>query len=189
MFERSYLRHQRLFMFVHHYASRKVSCGMLTKVCRARINYIKLSCFLHYPHMVWSHIFTGCSQGGKVIFGNTLCTFKPPSHTKSEISLDSSANSDPAIVTVSYYWHPLPPIDLPPKIRKSPPTSGKKYLINKQKVCPYKAVLGMTLMSTMALTPPPPLSHITLIWIISSMTHAKAQFRWSEHTVMWIPGV
>ena len=27
-------------------------CGMLTKVCRARINYLKLSCFLHYPLMV-----------------------------------------------------------------------------------------------------------------------------------------
>ena len=25
------------------------SCGMLTKVCRARINYFELSCFLHYP--------------------------------------------------------------------------------------------------------------------------------------------
>ena len=26
--------------------------------------------------MVWSHIFTGCSQGGKVTFGNMLCTFR-----------------------------------------------------------------------------------------------------------------
>ena len=26
--------------------------------------------------MVWSHIFTGCSQGGKVTFRNMLCTFK-----------------------------------------------------------------------------------------------------------------
>ena len=32
------------------------------------------SCFLHYPLMVLSHIFTGCSQGGKVTFGDTLCT-------------------------------------------------------------------------------------------------------------------
>ena len=31
-------------------------------------------CFLHYPLTVRSHIFTGCSQGGKVTFGNTLCS-------------------------------------------------------------------------------------------------------------------
>ena len=48
MFERLYLRQRRLFTFVRHYASREVSCGMLTKVCRARINYFKLSRFLHY---------------------------------------------------------------------------------------------------------------------------------------------
>ena len=48
MFERSSLRQHRLFTFVRHYASREVSYGMLTKVCRARINYLKLSCFLHY---------------------------------------------------------------------------------------------------------------------------------------------
>ena len=76
MFERSCLWQRRLFTFVHHYASREVSCGMLTKVCRARINYLKLSCFLHYPLTVWSHIFTRCSQGGKVTFRNTLCIFK-----------------------------------------------------------------------------------------------------------------
>ena len=29
-------------------------------------NYLKLLCFLHYPLTVWSHIFTECSQGGKV---------------------------------------------------------------------------------------------------------------------------
>ena len=67
---------RRLFMFVHHYASHEVSYGMLTKVCRARINYLKLWCFLHYPLTVWSYIFTGCSQGGKVTFGYMLCTFK-----------------------------------------------------------------------------------------------------------------
>ena len=77
MFERSCLRQRRLFTFVRH-ASREVSCEMLTKVCRARINYLNLSCFLHYPHTVWSHIFTGCSHGGKVTFGNTLCTFNSP---------------------------------------------------------------------------------------------------------------
>ena len=49
---------------------------MLTKVCRARINYLKLWCFLYYPLMVWSHIFTGCSQGGKVTFGNTSWPLK-----------------------------------------------------------------------------------------------------------------
>ena len=48
MFERSCLRQGRLFTFVRHYASREVSCGMLTKVCKARINYFKLSRFLHY---------------------------------------------------------------------------------------------------------------------------------------------
>ena len=39
MFERSCLRLHRLFMFIRHYA---VICGMLTKVCRARINYLNL---------------------------------------------------------------------------------------------------------------------------------------------------
>ena len=73
MFERSCLRQRRLFTFVRHYASREVSCGILTKVCRARRNYFKLSCFLHYPLTVWSHIFTGCSQGEKATFGNMLC--------------------------------------------------------------------------------------------------------------------
>ena len=38
----------RVFTFVYHDASRGVSCGMLTKVCKARIYYLKLSCFLHY---------------------------------------------------------------------------------------------------------------------------------------------
>ena len=55
--------------------SREVSCGMLTKVCRVCINYLKLSCFRHYALTVRSHIFTGCCQGGKVTFGYTLCTF------------------------------------------------------------------------------------------------------------------
>ena len=50
-------------MFIHHDASREVSCGMLTKVCRACINYLKLSCFLQYLLM-------------KVIFGNKLCILK-----------------------------------------------------------------------------------------------------------------
>ena len=35
------------FTFIRHYASRDVCCGMLTKVCRACINYLKLLCFLH----------------------------------------------------------------------------------------------------------------------------------------------
>ena len=48
---------------------------MLTKVCMACINFLKLLCFLHYLLMMWSHIFTGCSQGGKVTFWNMLCTF------------------------------------------------------------------------------------------------------------------
>ena len=74
MFERSCLRQRRLFTFSHHYASHEVSCGMLKKV-RGQLNYLKLSCFLHYPLTVWSHIFTGCCQGGKVTFGNKLCTF------------------------------------------------------------------------------------------------------------------
>ena len=52
-----------------------VSCAMFTKVCAAHVNYLKLSCFLLYPLTVWCHIFTGCSQGGRVTFGNTLCTF------------------------------------------------------------------------------------------------------------------
>ena len=53
-----------------------VSCAMFTKLWRAPINYLKLSCFLLYPLTVWHHICTGCSQGGKITFGNTLCTFK-----------------------------------------------------------------------------------------------------------------
>ena len=49
MLDISGLRQRRLFTFVRHYASRKVSCGMLTKVCSACINYLKLSRFLLYP--------------------------------------------------------------------------------------------------------------------------------------------
>ena len=74
-FERSCLQQRRLFTFVCHHAFGEVSCGMLTKVCKACINYFNLSFFLHYPLAVWSHIFTGCSQGGKVTFGNMLYTF------------------------------------------------------------------------------------------------------------------
>ena len=75
MLERSCLWQRRLFMFLRYYVSREVSCGMLTKVCRARRNYLKLSCFLHYPLTACSHILIGCSHGGKVTFGNMLCTF------------------------------------------------------------------------------------------------------------------
>ena len=71
MFKRLYLRQHRLFTVVRYYASHEVNCGMLTKskVCR--------SVFSICAHIVnlWSHIFTGCSQGGKVTFGNMLCTF------------------------------------------------------------------------------------------------------------------
>ena len=52
MFERLCLQQHRLFTFVRQYASHEVSCGMLTKVCRAHINYLKLLCFLHYLLMV-----------------------------------------------------------------------------------------------------------------------------------------
>ena len=71
MFERSCLRQRRLFTFVRHYDSCAVSCGMLTKVCKARINLFETLSFLHYSLTAWSHIFTGCNQGGKVTFGNT----------------------------------------------------------------------------------------------------------------------
>ena len=37
---------------------RVVSCEIFTKVCVGRINYFKISWFLHYPLIVWSHIFT-----------------------------------------------------------------------------------------------------------------------------------
>ena len=76
MFERSCLRQHRLFTFVRHYTSREVSCGMLTKVCKGRINYLNLLWFVHYPLTEWSHILTWCTQGGKVTFRNMLCTFK-----------------------------------------------------------------------------------------------------------------
>ena len=77
MFQRSCLRQRRdcLRLFFIIPLMREVSCGMVTKVCRAPINYLKLLCFLLYPLMVWSHIFIGCSQGGKVTFENTLWTF------------------------------------------------------------------------------------------------------------------
>ena len=52
MLERSRLRQRRLFTFVHHYASREVSCGMLTKVCGARIDYLKLLCVIHVMMMI-----------------------------------------------------------------------------------------------------------------------------------------
>ena len=50
--------------------------GLFTKVCAGRINYLELSCLFHYPLTVWRHIFTRCSQRGKLTFGNILCTFK-----------------------------------------------------------------------------------------------------------------
>ena len=56
-----------------------VSCAMFTKVCAAHINYLEISWFLHYPLTVWSHVCTGCIQGGNVTFyilGNISCTFK-----------------------------------------------------------------------------------------------------------------
>ena len=55
---------------------RKWSVGLFTNVCVGCINYLKLWCFLNYPLTVWSHIFTGCSQGGKLTFRNIVCTFK-----------------------------------------------------------------------------------------------------------------
>ena len=76
MWKRLVLPARCLFRFIRYYSSHQVSCRMLTKVCRVPINYLKLLCFLHFPLTVWSHNFTGCSQGGKVTFGNTLCTFK-----------------------------------------------------------------------------------------------------------------
>ena len=48
---------------------------MLTNVCQAHINYLKLSCFLQYPLALGCHVFTGCSQVEKVTFGNALYTF------------------------------------------------------------------------------------------------------------------
>ena len=57
MFERLCLPQCRLFTFVCHYASREVSCRMLTHVS--------------------SHIFIGCRHPMNATFGNTLlCTFK-----------------------------------------------------------------------------------------------------------------
>ena len=52
-------------------ASRMVRWFVYKGLC-GRINYLKRSCFLHYPLTVWHHIFTGCSHGGK-LFGNILC--------------------------------------------------------------------------------------------------------------------
>ena len=51
------------------------SGGLFTKVCAARINYLGICWFLHYPLSVWSHIFTECSQGGKLTSGNISCPF------------------------------------------------------------------------------------------------------------------
>ena len=51
----------------------RLGSWFVTKVCVGRINYLKLLCFLLYPLTVWRHIFIGCSQGGKVTFGNILC--------------------------------------------------------------------------------------------------------------------
>ena len=80
MFERSGLPQHRLLTFFGHYASHEVSCGMLTKMCSTLINYLNLLCFLHFPFTVWSHIFTGCSQRGKVTFGNTIQNTKQKSN-------------------------------------------------------------------------------------------------------------
>ena len=55
--------------FLCHYASRELSCGMLTKICRAIWN-----CRI-FSHGVKPY-FTGCREIGEVTFGNTLCTIK-----------------------------------------------------------------------------------------------------------------
>ena len=52
------------------YASREVICGMLTKVCRARINFRVFSIIRSQCEAIFSH--AGCSQGGKVTYGNKL---------------------------------------------------------------------------------------------------------------------
>ena len=48
-----------------------------TSSIRLGVNtFQSISWFLHYLLTVWSHIFTGCSQGGKLTFGNISCPFK-----------------------------------------------------------------------------------------------------------------
>ena len=42
------------------------SLGLFWKVFTARTNCLEISWFLHYPLTVWSHVFTGFSQGGKL---------------------------------------------------------------------------------------------------------------------------
>ena len=56
-------------------AETPVSKGLIWKVCAAHINYLENSWFLHYPLTVWGHVFTGCSQGGKLTFENIWCPF------------------------------------------------------------------------------------------------------------------
>ena len=61
-----------LFTFVCHYASREVSCGILTKIWRAHELF---ETFVFSPFSAHG-VKPGCSQGGKVTFRNMLCTFK-----------------------------------------------------------------------------------------------------------------
>ena len=93
-----------------------VSCAMFTKVFTVQINYLKLSCFLLYPLTVWRHIFTGCSQGGKVTSGNMLCTFK---YKLSQSVLWES------LFSVGTVPVPLPPAVLPPEPGDTPPPDGR----------------------------------------------------------------
>ena len=87
MFERSCLRQRRLITFVHHYASREVSCGMLTKVCKARINYFKHSCFSIIRSRCEAIFSQEVAKEGPLICGSTYYQTRQSYHVYRECHL------------------------------------------------------------------------------------------------------
>ena len=63
-------------MIISLYASLEVSCGMLPRVCKARIYKLCKAVVFSPLSAHCETIFSRDFQGGNVTFGNTLCTLK-----------------------------------------------------------------------------------------------------------------
>ena len=113
---------------------------LLTKVCEARINYLKLSCFLHYPLTVWSHISTGCSQGGKVTLGNYVPLNPPKSFRATFVTAAFKLSGDDLWPNI----HHMPQIPIITYDTLSwPYCHGSSNVINLCLVALFKALVAM----------------------------------------------
>ena len=93
---------------------------MFTKVCVAHINHLEISWFLHYLFAVWSHIFTGCSQWGKVTFlilRNVSCAFNT---SALDVRLMDMSTVQILCHLSKRVWHHVPVGGLPPDAVNSP---------------------------------------------------------------------